>query len=47
MVRVDNAAVIDFYERLGYVHQDVAVLGRFLDEELQALRDQDSRPREG
>jgi ribosomal protein S18 acetylase RimI-like enzyme len=38
MVRADNAAVIEFYERLGYADQQVVVLGRFLDAELQALR---------
>ena len=38
MVRADNATVIHFYERLGYVDQQVAVLGRFLDVELQSLR---------
>ncbi|MGD8202485.1 GNAT family acetyltransferase [Ornithinimicrobium sp. W1679] len=45
MVRADNTAVIKFYERLGYVDQRVAVLGRFLDEELQALREQNSSER--
>lgn len=40
MVRADNGAVIEFYERLGYADQQVVVLGRFLDEELQALRTQ-------
>lgn len=39
MVRADNAAVVAFYERLGYADQEVVVLGRFLDEELQALRE--------
>jgi hypothetical protein len=39
MVRADNSAVTDFYDRLGYVDQRVAVLGRFLDDELQALRE--------
>ncbi len=42
MVRADNGAVIEFYERLGYVDQRVVVLGRFLDEELQALRERES-----
>lgn len=42
MVRVDNSAVITFYERLGYVDQKAVVLGRFLDEELQALRESGS-----
>lgn len=47
MVRTENTAVIAFYKRLGYVDQQVAVLGRFFDEELQALREQKSseRPR--
>ena len=40
MVRADNSAVIEFYKRLGYVDQQVTVLGRFFDEELQELRDQ-------
>ncbi|MBI1376121.1 MAG: GNAT family acetyltransferase [Frankiales bacterium] len=31
MVRSSNAAVVGFYERLGYVDQDSVVLGRFLD----------------
>ena len=31
MVRRDNAAVVAFYERLGYEPVDVAVLGRRLD----------------
>lgn len=35
MVRADNAAVVEFYERLGYVDQQVTVLGRFLNEELR------------
>ena len=34
MVRASNTEVIDFYERLGYVDQSVAVLGRFLDDEI-------------
>lgn len=42
MVRTENSAVIDFYERLGYADQGVAVLGRFLDDELQALRQRES-----
>lgn len=42
MVRADNTAVIEFYEQLGYVDQRVAVLGRFLDEGLRALREQSS-----
>ncbi len=33
MVRSDNAAVLGFYEHLGYQRQDVAVLGRRLDEQ--------------
>lgn len=45
MVRADNSAVIEFYKRLGYVDQQVAVLGRFFDEELQELRDQKSSDR--
>lgn len=45
MVRADNTAVIEFYERLGYVDQQVAVLGRFLDEEPQAIREQGSAQR--
>lgn len=39
MVRADNTAVTEFYQRLGYVDQQVAVLGRFFDEGLQGLRD--------
>lgn len=35
MVGADNAAVVEFYERLGYVDQQVTVLGRFLNEELR------------
>ncbi len=31
MVRSDNAAVLDFYDHLGYERQDVVVLGRRLD----------------
>lgn len=31
MVRTDNAAVLDFYDHLGYRRQDVVVLGRRLD----------------
>ena len=31
MVRSDNAAVLGFYEHLGYQAQDVVVLGRRLD----------------
>ena len=31
MVRTDNAAVIEFYDHLGYQRQDVVVLGRRLD----------------
>lgn len=31
MVRTDNATVLDFYDHLGYAHQDVVVLGRRLD----------------
>ncbi len=31
MVRTDNTAVLDFYEHLGYPHQDVVVRGRRLD----------------
>ncbi|QFG69034.1 GNAT family acetyltransferase [Ornithinimicrobium pratense] len=42
MVRADNTVVIEFYERMGYVDQQVTVLGRFLDEDLQALREQNS-----
>ena len=33
MVRSDNAAVLGFYEHLGYQRQDVVVLGRRLDEQ--------------
>lgn len=44
MVRADNVAIIKFYERLGYADQQVAVLGRFLDEDLQALRRQAAQP---
>lgn len=32
MVRSDNTAVLDFYEHLGYPHQEVVVRGRRLDE---------------
>lgn len=32
MVRADNAGAVDFYRALGYALQDVAVLGRRLDE---------------
>lgn len=45
MVRTDNSAVIEFYQQLGYVDQQVTVLGRFFDEELQGLRDQKSSQR--
>lgn len=38
MVRTSNAAVVDFYQRLGYSDQGCVVLGRFLDEELEARR---------
>ena len=38
MVRADNASVVAFYQGLGYADQDVTVLGRFLDDRLQALR---------
>lgn len=31
MVRTDNDTVLDFYDHLGYAHQDVVVLGRRLD----------------
>lgn len=31
MVRADNAAVLGYYEHLGYADQNVAVLGRRLD----------------
>ncbi|MGB7961427.1 MAG: GNAT family acetyltransferase [Propionicimonas sp.] len=41
MVRSDNDAVIGFYEQLGYVDQGVVVLGRFLDQDMQALREQE------
>lgn len=40
MVRAENAATLSFYERLGYADQGVSVLGRFLDPELQALREE-------
>lgn len=40
MVRSENAAVLAFYEALGYADQDVVVLGRFLDEDLQRLREE-------
>lgn len=39
MVRAGNDAVVSFYERLGYADQKVVVLGRFLDEGLQAMRE--------
>lgn len=38
MVRGDNAEVVGWYESLGYADQGVVVLGRFLDEDLQRLR---------
>lgn len=38
MVRSTNAAVMGFYERLGYADQETAVLGKFLDPALEALR---------
>ncbi|WP_151525950.1 GNAT family acetyltransferase [Serinicoccus kebangsaanensis] len=38
MIRAENDAVRRFYERLGYVDQGVSVLGRFLDEDLQRMR---------
>lgn len=38
MVRGDNAGVVGWYESLGYADQGVVVLGRFLDEDLQRLR---------
>lgn len=38
MIRAENDDVRRFYERLGYVDQGVSVLGRFLDEDLQRLR---------
>ncbi|RKW70561.1 GNAT family acetyltransferase [Galactobacter caseinivorans] len=38
MVRTTNAAVVGFYERLGYADQHTSVLGKFLDPELEALR---------
>ena len=31
MVRTSNAAVLDFYDHLGYARQDVLVLGRRID----------------
>lgn len=38
MVRAGNAAVVGFYEALGYTDQGVITLGRFLDPELEARR---------
>lgn len=38
MVREGNDAVLGFYEALGYADQQVVVLGRFLDAELEARR---------
>jgi ribosomal protein S18 acetylase RimI-like enzyme len=38
MVRTTNAAVVAFYERLGYSDQSTAVLGKFLDPELEELK---------
>ena len=38
MVRADITTVIQCYDRLGQVDQQVAVLGRFLDDVLQSLR---------
>lgn len=38
MVRSDNSPVVDFYRSLGYEDQQVTVLGRFLDDKLNALR---------
>ena len=39
MVRSSNRTVVDFYTALGYGDQEVVVLGRFLDPELQRLRE--------
>lgn len=38
MVRSENAEVVAFYEALGYADQQVIVLGRFLDDDLQRMR---------
>ena len=38
MIRAENDAVRRFYAGLGYVDQEVSVLGRFLDDDLQRLR---------
>jgi ribosomal protein S18 acetylase RimI-like enzyme len=38
MVRSTNASVMAFYERLGYSNQHTAVLGKFLDPELEDLK---------
>jgi len=38
MVRSGNAAVVGFYAALGYSDQETVVLGRFLDPELERLK---------
>lgn len=38
MVRAGSTEVVAFYEALGYADQQVLVLGRFLDEDLQRMR---------
>lgn len=42
MIRAGNAGVRAFYERLGYADQDVLVLGRFFDDDLNAARERGS-----
>ncbi|MGO1319104.1 MAG: GNAT family acetyltransferase [Galactobacter sp.] len=38
MVRSTNTTVVGFYEHLGYTDQSTAVLGKFLDPELEELK---------
>lgn len=45
MVRSTNRDVVDFYTALGYGDQETVVLGRFLDPELQRLRDRSQNDR--
>ena len=40
MIRAENDEVARLYEDLGYVDQGVRVLGRFLDEDLQRMREE-------
>lgn len=43
MVRSSNTAVVGFYTALGYSDQDTVVLGRFLDPELERMKQELSR----